>query len=208
MINQGDKLRRAGHLKNSSIIAAFNKIRREDFLLPKNKKFGDSDEALPIGFGQTNSQPTTMAIMLELLQPQKGDIVLDVGSGSGWSTALLAEIVGPEGRVYGLELIKELKTFGEQNVDRYDFIKQSRVKILQGDGYLGLPEYAPFNRILVSAAADSLPSALCEQLAVGGCLVMPIGSQREMQDLVRVKKSGDGKLEQTALSGFRFVPLI
>ncbi len=100
----------------SEINRAFKKIKREDFLLPEDRSKAGIDNALPIGYGQTISQPATVAFMLELLQPRAGDKILDVGSGSGWTTALLAEIVGKRGKVYGVERILELKNFGKQNL--------------------------------------------------------------------------------------------
>ncbi|MBU2082012.1 protein-L-isoaspartate O-methyltransferase [Patescibacteria group bacterium] len=190
------------------IIRAFKRIKREDFLLPENKNKAKIDTALPIGYGQTISQPTTVAFMLELLQPEAGDKILDVGSGSGWTTALLAEIAGKWGEVYGIERILELKNFSEQNISKYSFIKKGRVIIIHGDGYAGLSEYAPFDKILVSAVALKTPPQLLAQLKVKGRMVIPIGKQYEGQEIVLYRKISKNKFEIKHFPGFVFVPLL
>ena len=125
-----DNLIEDGYLKTPEIISAFRKIKREDFL-PKNlKSLGELNEPLPIGKGQTISQPLTVAFMFELLQPKKGDIILDVGSGSGWTTSLLGEDVGKSGKVYGIEIIKEIKEFGEENTKKYNIISKEIIKFI------------------------------------------------------------------------------
>lgn len=196
-----DSLVKRGYLKTEEIIAAFKKIKRKDFVRKEDKKYAELDEPLPIGYGQTISQPLTVAFMLELLQPKPGDKILDVGSGSGWTTALLAEIVGPEGKVYGIELIPELKEFGEKNVEKYNFVKKGVAEFIWGDGSRGLLEKAPFDKILVSAAAEEVPIELKQQLKVNGRMVIPV---RDSIYLVERKKD---KYEQKEFFGFRFVPL-
>ncbi len=190
------------------ITRAFKKIKREDFLLPEDKSKAKINAALPIGHGQTISQPATVAFMLELLQPKAGDKILDVGSGSGWTTALLAEIVGKRGKVYGIERILELKNFSEQNMSKYNFIKKGRVIIIHGNGYAGLPEYAPFDKILVSAAAVKTPPQLLAQLKVKGKMVIPIGKQYKNQEIVLYEKTGKNKFKIEHFPGFVFVPLL
>jgi len=190
------------------IIRAFKKIKREDFLLPEDKSKAGIDNALPIGYGQTISQPAVVAFMLELLQPKAGDKILDVGSGSGWTTALLAEIIGKQGKVYGIERVLELKNFSEQNISKYNFVKKGRVTIIHGDGYAGLPEYAPFDKILVSAAAPEVPLKLLAQLKVKGRMVIPIGRQYESQEIVLYRKISKDKFEIEHFPGFAFVPLV
>ena len=144
------KLIKDGHLKTLEIIKAFEKIKRKDFLLPKYKTLAGLNEPLSIGHEQTISQPLTVAFMFELLQPKPGEKILDVGSGSGWSVALLSEIVGPKGRVYGMERISELAESAERNVDKYNFISSKQARIIQGDGYRGLQHEAPFAKIIVA----------------------------------------------------------
>lgn len=197
-----------GYLKTPEIIGAFEKINRKDFLLPEYSNEAEIDIALPIGYRQTNSQPATVVFMLELLQPKTGDKILDVGSGSGWTTALLAEIVGNQGKVYGIERIPEVKNFGEENVSKYNFIKMGRVKIICGDGYAGLPKYAPFDKILVSASALEAPPQLLAQLKIGGRMVIPVGEQDESQEIVLYTKIGKNKFEIEHFPGFVFVPLV
>lgn len=196
------------YLKSAAIISAFGKISREDFVLPLYKNVSHLNTPLPIGYNQTISQPATVAFILELLGPKKGEKILDVGSGSGWTTALLAELVGPKGRVYGLELIKALKNFGEKNVNKYGFITGGRVKMCCQDGYLGLPQFAPFDKILVSAAALEPPEKLLEQLAIGGRLVIPIGEIGRSQDIVCITRQGPNDYSKETYPGFAFVPLV
>ena len=203
-----DALIQSGYLKTPEIIKAFKKIKREDFLLPEDKGKAEINNALPIGYGQTISQPATVTFMLELLQPKAEDKILDVGSGSGWTTALLAEIAGKRGKVYGIERILELKNFGEQNVSKYDFIKKGRAIIIHGDGYAGLPKFAPFDKILVSAAALEAPSKLLTQLKVKGRMVIPIGKQYESQEIVLYIKTSKDKFKIEHFPGFVFVPLL
>jgi protein-L-isoaspartate(D-aspartate) O-methyltransferase len=205
-MNLIDQLIKEGYLKTPEIIEAFKKIKREDFVLPSKKEEAKANYPLEIGFGQTISQPLTVAFMIELCQPKKGDRVLDIGSGSGWTTALFAEIVGPEGKVYGIERIAELKEFGENNVKKYNFVSSGQAIFVCGDGSKGLPEYAPYDIIHVGAAAAKIPQILLEQLVVGGRLVIPEGI--ETQDIVLIKKISPNQYEEQRFPGFVFVPLI
>ncbi len=208
MSNLIDDLIQSKCLKTPKIIDAFKKIKRKDFLLPEDKDSAEINSPLPIGYGQTISQPLTVAFMLEVLQPKKGDKVLDVGSGSGWTVALLSQIAGDDGKVYGIEKVKELKKFAENNVLKYNFIKKGIAKIIQGDGYKGFPEHAPFDKIIVAATAEKVPPALLKQLKAGGRLVIPVGRQYESQDIVVIDKIGKDKFKEKKYSGFVFVPLV
>ena len=196
-----DELIEAGYLKTPGIIEAFRRVNRRDFLPPALQADAAWNSPLPIGHRQTISQPLTVAFMLELLAPQSGDRVLDVGAGSGWTTALLAEIVGPSGGVYAVERIAELKNFGQQNVGKYNF---SNVTFFCRDGHRGLPDHAPFDRILVSAAARRVPPALRQQLANNGRMVIPTTDE----DIRLIKKSASGTFKETRYPGFIFVPLV
>lgn len=196
-----------GYLKTPTIIAAFRRINRVDFLPAAIKNEADLNIPLAIGYSQTISQPLTVAFMLELLQPQAGNKVLDIGAGSGWQTALLAEIVGERGRVYAIERIRELKEFGENNVNKYNFVTSGRVKFFCQDGSQGLPDHAPFGKIIIAAAATRVPPALLKQLAVGGRLVAPIGPAGG-QDIILMEKIGENKFTEKKFPGFIFVPLI
>ena len=187
-------------LPSKTFEEVFDRVDRSDFL-PLNRKddqFGDYP--IPIGYGQTNSQPTTVAFMLELLQPKEGDRVLDVGSGSGWTTALLAEIVGEKSKVFGTEIVPELTKLGQENLSKYEF-KQATIHQADED-VLGLPSEAPFDKILVSAASKTMPDELLDQLKVGGRLVIPIKSS-----IWRVDKISEEKFEKEEYPGFAFVPL-
>jgi protein-L-isoaspartate(D-aspartate) O-methyltransferase len=192
-----------GWLKTERIISAFLKIKRKDFLPENLKDLAEYDGALPIGFGQTISQPLVVAFMLELLQPQEGEKILDVGSGSGWTSALLAEIVGEKGKVIAIERIPELVEFGRKNVEKYNFVEKKRVKFVLGDGSKGYEIEAPFDKILCSATAKRLPLAWQKQLKVGGRIVTPI----ENSIWLFIKRK-ENVFEEKEFPGFVFVPLI
>ena len=163
-----------GWLKTPRIIEAFRAIKRADFMTEDTKDLAELNEALPIGHGQTISQPLVVSFMLEQLQPESGDKILDVGSGSGWTSVLLGQIVGPKGKVTALEAVRELKEFGERNSARYKF---GQVQFILGDGSKGYEREAPFDKILCSAAAQrEMPKALKKQLKIGGRIVAPVGS--------------------------------
>lgn len=189
-----------GYLKTPRIIEAFKKIKRVDFVMEKLKEDADVNAPLPIGWGQTISQPLTVAFMLELLQPEPGDKILDIGAGSGWQTALLAHIVGEKGKVFAMERIPELVEFGEKNVEKYNF---ETVNFICGDGSKGLSMAAPFDKIIAAAAAEEIPEAWREQLKVGGRLVTPVQSS-----IWLLIKESDDKFKEHEFPGFAFVPLI
>lgn len=199
-----DNLIQEGWLKTKTIIKAFEKIKRIDFLPEKIKNLAELNEALPIGFGQTISQPLVVAFMLELLEPREGEKILDIGSGSGWTTALLAEIVGKKGKVIAIEIIPELMEFGKKNVEKYNFLEKGIVEFICGDGTKGYKKEAPFDKILVSASVQGeLPNSWKEQLKIGGRIVTPIGSSIWLF----IKKS-EKDFEEFEYPGFVFVPLI
>lgn len=179
---------------------AFDAVRREDFLPPDQRGFAGENRALGIGHRQTNSQPSTVADMLELLVVEPGHRVLDVGCGSGWTTALLAALVGPDGTVRGVELVPELVEQGRQNLSHYPMpwasISQARHDVL------GLPSEAPFDRILVSAEAERLPHSLVEQLTVGGVMVVPVAGR-----MTEVRRT-EGEPVVVRHGYYSFVPLI
>ena len=190
-----------GYLKNPAHLEAFRKIKRADFLPADAEIEAGINAPLPIGEGQTISQPLTVAFMLDLLDPQPGQEILDVGSGSGWTTAMLAHLVGPKGKVYGLARLSGLYEFGKRNIAKYTF---SNVELVCRDGSLGLPQRAPFDRIQVAAAAREIPKPLLEQLAVGGRMVIPT----QKDDLRLVIRKSAKNYETKIFPGFVFVPLI
>ncbi len=180
---------------------AFAAVPRVWFLPPEQQQFALIDAALPIGWEVTNSQPTTVRAMLGLLDPQPGDRVLDVGAGSAWTTALLAHLVAPDGRVVGVERIPDLVETGRAALARHPTGVPAELHVAQ-PGVLGWPEEAPYDRILVSADAQRLPEALVEQLTVGGVMVIPVRGVMQ-----RVTCTADGvKVERHGR--FLFVPLI
>lgn len=220
-----EDLIKEGWLKTPAIIEAFKKIKRVDFLsvVPVDREEKESiinyDEALPIGYGQTISQPRTVAFMIELLQPEEGQKILDIGSGSGWTTALLTEIASHNGRnkngkVIGIEKIPELVEFGKKNVHKYDFISRGFTEIFLGDGSKGYINEAPYDKILCSAALQhKVPDEWFSQLKIGGDMVYPKG-----ESIFKITKLGDECCLAQAepgrdflreeYPGFIFVPLI
>ena len=192
-----------GWLKTPAIIDAFLHIKREDFVPPDEKDAAYLNTALPIGFGQTISQPLVVAFMLELLKPQKGEKILDVGCGSGWTTALIAYLVQPQGKVIGIDIIKELVMFAQKNIEKYQFLNKGRVQLIHGDGKLGFKKEAPYDKILVSASSSQIPTELLNQLKTDGRLVIPI-----KDSIVLVEKIHDNNIKKTEFPGFAFVPLV
>lgn len=194
---------RNGYLKSEPIIRAFNEITRADFVPTEFEEQAEADIPLPIGFGQTISQPTTVAIMFELLDPKPGQRILDIGSGSGWTSALLGNIVGALGRVAAVELLPELHEMTKCNVEKFGLMSTGVVKCVLGDGNLGYEPLKPYDRILVSAAADEIPQALKKQLVIGGKIVIPVHNH-----LVYLEKRGEDDYYKEEFAGFVFVPLI
>lgn len=199
-----DSLIQQKWLRTPRIIEAFRKIRRVDFLPDEIKNLAELDRALSIGFGQTISQPLVVAFMIEKLEPKPGDKILDIGSGSGWTTALLSEIVGDKGKIIAIELVPELAEFGRQNIAKYDFVEKGIAQFICGDGSKGYKKEAPFDKILCSAAIqDKFPKAWKKQLKIEGRIVTPIGSSIWLL----VKKS-EAEFEKIEFPGFAFVPLV
>ena len=203
LMNLIDSLIQEDWLNTPKIIEAFRKIKRKDFLPEESKDLSELNEALSIGFSQTISQPLVVAFMLELLQPKEGDKILDIGFGSGWTTALLAEIVGIKGKIIAIEVIPELKEFGEKNIAKYNFIEKGIAKCVCADGSKGYKKEAPFDKILASATAKKVPSTWKEQLKTGGRIVVPIN-----YSIWSFYKKSETEFEEKEYPGFVFVPLV
>lgn len=192
-----------GYLRTDRIIDAFSEISRIEFVPKEFELQAEADVALPIGYGQTISQPLTVALMFELLDPQEDQKILDVGSGSGWTTALLSYIVGEKGKVIAIERKEELKKIGERNVDKFKYVKNNRARFFSGDGSLGFPQEAPFDRILVSAETENIPEELKKQLKIGGKMVLPAGNS-----IWYLEKKNETEFIKEEYGGFSFVPLV
>ena len=210
-----EKLIKQGYLKTPLIIEAFRAIKRKDFVPESLKSEADINAPLPIGCGQTISQPLTVAFMLELLQPRPGERILDIGAGSGWQTALLAYCVGSPpaggGKVFAVERIPELVTFGRENVAKYNFLKKGIVKFVEVDASKGLEEQAPFDKIIAAASAEKIPKEWKEQLRFRGRIVTPVKNSIWLLIKNPLRQPADGgrkKFDQREFPGFAFVPLV
>jgi protein-L-isoaspartate(D-aspartate) O-methyltransferase len=189
-------------VRDEAVLAAMRKVERHRFVPESRRDSAYDDKPLPIGFEQTISQPYIVAVMTELVAPEPGHVVLEVGTGSGYQAAVLAEIVG---HVYTIEIVEELAARATRDLAAAGY---DNVTVKAGDGYVGWPEHAPFDSIVVTAAPDHVPQPLVDQLKTGGRLVLPVGPNTWAgQELVVMKKRADGTLERTRVMAVRFVPL-
>jgi protein-L-isoaspartate(D-aspartate) O-methyltransferase len=187
---------------SARVRAALGKVERHRLVPPEQRALAYRNHPLPIGLGQTISQPYIVALSADLIAPQPGHVVLEVGTGSGYQAAILAEIVS---RVFSIEIIESL---GKEAAERLQALGYNNIEIKIGDGYKGWPEKAPFDAIVVTAAAPKVPAALIEQLKPGGRLVIPVGEPGGAQDLVLIRKQADGRVERRSVLPVRFVPLV
>jgi protein-L-isoaspartate(D-aspartate) O-methyltransferase len=186
---------------SATIREAMGRVPRHRFVPEPQQASAYSDRALPIGEGQTISQPFIVALMTELLEPAPGQRILEVGTGSGYQAAVLAECGA---RVFTIEIVRSL---GERAGALLAELGYRNVDVRIGDGYLGWPEQAPFDRIVVTAAPDHIPQPLLDQLAAGGRMVIPVGPERWQQDLLLITRSADGRTLTDNKIPVRFVPL-
>jgi protein-L-isoaspartate(D-aspartate) O-methyltransferase len=187
---------------DSATIAAMRAVPRHEFVPPDQRRYAYENTPLPIGHDQTISQPVVVALMTQLIRPRAGLRVLEVGTGSGYQAAVLAETGA---RVWTIEIFRALAEEARVRLSRLGY---RDVTVRHGDGYAGWPEAAPFDAIVVTAGADSIPPALLEQLAPGGRLVMPVGDPLLDQELVLVEKDAGGRVASRRLLPVRFVPLL
>ena len=189
------------HELSDAVINAMSNVQRHHFVSQPYREYSYENRPLPIGHEQTISQPFIVALMTELLSPKASDRVLEVGTGSGYQAAILATLVD---KVYTIEIIPQL---GKKAADRLSELGYNNVEVRVGDGYLGWPEQAPFDAIIVTAAAPEIPQPLIDQLKKGGVLVMPVGGQNQPQQLVQLTKDIHGQVTQKIVLAVRFVPL-
>ncbi|MEW5936611.1 MAG: protein-L-isoaspartate(D-aspartate) O-methyltransferase [Candidatus Thermoplasmatota archaeon] len=199
-----DDLVASGYVVSPRLEEAMRRVDRALFLPREMAAYAYIDSPLHIGHGQTISAPHMVAIMMEVLEAPRGPRCLEIGTGSGYHAALAAEMIGPEGMLLTIERVKELAATASENLEAAGYA--DRVKVIVGDGSLGYPPAAPYDRILVTCAAPGLPKPLAEQLADGGRAVVPIGN-RYWQTLYAIDKRG-GRLDYKAHGGCVFVPLI
>ena len=197
-----DQIRARG-VQDEKILRVMREVPRHLFVPPHLRGQAYQDKPLPIGDGQTISQPYIVALMTELLQPQPGDAVLEIGTGSGYQAAVVSRLVK---QVYSIEIMPRLSIAAEALLERLGF---ANVRVRIGDGYLGWPEHAPFDGILVTAAPPEIPAALTAQLKRGGRMVLPVGKAGKTQSLMLLEKSktSDHIAERTVIP-VRFVPMV
>jgi len=189
-------------VRNPDVLAAMRQVPRHLFVPEQVRSLAYRDHPLPIGAGQTISQPYIVALMSELLQVRKSDRVLEIGTGSGYQAAVLARLAK---HVYSMELVEGLAESARKTLIAGGY---TNVTVRQGDGYLGWPEEAPFDRIILTAAPPEVPPALIDQLRPGGILVAPVGSGAFGQDLIVIEKAADGKLRRRSVIPVMFVPMV
>ena len=186
---------------SDDVLATLGRVERHKFVPPGQARHAYENRPLPIGHGQTISQPYIVALMTDLLEPDPGDVVLEVGTGSGYQAAVLAELVD---HVYSIEIIEPLATSARERLERLGY---DNVTTKLGDGYYGWEAHAPFDSIIVTAAASHVPPPLIEQLEPGGRMVIPVGGRFMTQLLLLLEKGEDGEVVTRQIAAVRFVPL-
>ncbi len=186
---------------SAAVLATLGRVERHRFVPPAQAAYAYENRPLPIGHGQTISQPYIVALMTDLVEPDADDVVLEIGTGSGYQAAVLAELVD---HVYTIEIIEALAASAGERLARLGY---DNVTTRLGDGYYGWEEHAPFDSIIVTAAASHVPPPLIEQLKPGGRMVIPVGAQFMTQLLLLLEKDADGKVVTRQIGAVRFVPL-
>ncbi|MGC9130042.1 MAG: protein-L-isoaspartate(D-aspartate) O-methyltransferase [Pyrobaculum sp.] len=198
-----EELERDGIVRSERVKKALVAVPREEFVMPEYRMMAYEDRPLPLFADATISAPHMVAMMCELVEPRPGMKILEVGTGSGYHAAVCAEAIERRGRVYTVEIVKELAIYAAQNIERLGY--WGVVEVYHGDGTKGLERHSPFDAVIVTAAASSIPPALVRQLKDGGVLVIPV-EERLGQVLYKVVKRGD-RVERLAVTYVMFVPL-
>ncbi len=197
-----DIMKNTGFLTDSRVESAFREVPRHNFVPESLKNRAYENEPIHLMKRQTISQPSVVSRMTEWLDLKEGQKVLEIGSGSGWQSAILAKIVG-NGKIFTVERHSKLASFAKKNLERLGI---KNVKIILGDGRSGLIEESPFDRIMITAACKEVPPALLDQLSLGGLLIAPVGEN--IQSLILLKKTPEGIVEIKNQKGYVFVPLV
>jgi len=192
-----------GYLKSPELEKALIEAPRHLFVPERLKPFAYKDIPLMIDRGQTISQPSTVVVMTETLEVKRGQKILEIGTGSGWQSALLSKLVGEKGFVYTVEIIPELVKFAKDNLKK---LRIKNIKVIKGDGSLGLKKHSPYDRIIVTAACPDIPEPLIEQLKLRGIMVIPVGNVY-LQAMFVVRKLKN-RIEKRSIGPFMFVPLV
>lgn len=192
----------SGLIKNKKLLSAFKKIKRENFVLPEHKETAYDDIALPLGYGSTISQPSTIIAMLEALDLKEGLKVLEIGTGSGYTAAIISKIIGKKGEIFSIDIIPQITEMAKNNLAKE---KIKNIMLFCHDGSKGLKKYAPYDRILVNAASAEMPKELLKQLKVKGIMVAPLGKEYS-QKMIKFTKERN-KIKEEYLGEFIFVPL-
>ena len=201
-----DKLLNQGYIRTEKVKAAMLKVPREEFIPPENKPYAYADQPLPIGGGQTISAPHMVAIICEKLNLTEGMKVLEIGTGFGYNAAVVSELLGDDGHLFTVERLESLAKQARDNLKRTGY--SDKVTVITGDGTLGYPEEAPYDRIYATASAPEIPEPLKEQLKIGGKLILPVGSMDYFQELVCVERISADEFKSRRLGGVVFVPMI
>jgi protein-L-isoaspartate(D-aspartate) O-methyltransferase len=200
--NQLANAPRGKSITDTHVLRAMKQVPRHEFVVPGYESQAYQNRPLPIGHGQTISQPYIVARMTELLRPSSKDRVLEIGTGSGYQAAVLAEIVD---EVYTIEIIEELHDTATKRLKRLGY---DNVRTRHGDGYKGWKEHAPYDKIILTAAPPEVPQPLLDQLKPGGRMVLPVGPSDDVQKLNVIVKTGDGSIREQTISRVRFVPFL
>jgi len=198
-----DSLIRKGYVESVAVEKAMRKVPRHEFVPERVKERAYIDSPQPIGEGQTISAPHMVAMMVEKLDLKEGQKVLEIGGGMGYHAAVIAEIIGEDGRVYSIEYVSSLAKSAQKRLKKVGY---NNVKIIRGDGSSGYEKGGPYHRISVACGAPSIPSPLLEQLATGGKILIPVGN-KFFQTLKKATKKKENEIKKEDLGGVRFVPL-